>query len=168
MNDNYLRQLLNDWGDWVDRAALHSGYPPQSSIVAAKEPVQAHDAMTWPLPGGGSYRYALPNRHAILCFDMPGHLVPIHQAILRLDPELRGAVSLWYAYGVKPTPVEKDADRRPVIWYREDKARYIGMTYGALQRRASRARTAIKWMLRRRVDYLSEKVVELSIVDTAL
>lgn len=167
MNQNYLRQLLTDWGDWVDRAALHTGYPTESSIVSAKEPIHAHVSLQWQLPGGGSYRYALPSRHAILCFEMPSRLVRVHQAILRLEDEERAVLALWYAYSLR---LVRDKDNpklegKPMHWHREDKAGFVGMSYGTLAQKVSRARSKLAKILDRGIAITSEKVLEIAIVE---
>lgn len=142
MNQTTLGNWLTDWGDWVDRAALYTGYPTESSTVSAKEAIQTHDTLKWTLPGGGSYRYALPSRHAILCFEMPRRLVRLHQAIIRLPSGPKAALTFWYAYGTHLVrdPAEPKLDGKPMIWDRQDKARYLGITYGNLQQRVSKAR----------------------------
>lgn len=164
---NYLRQLLRDWGDWVDRAALHTGYPTESSTVSANEALRAHVSLKWQLPGGGSYRYALPNRHAILCYDMPSRLVPIHQAILSMDPESKAMLTLWYAYSLKlvPNPEHPKLEGKPMIWDREDKAAYVGMSYDTLQRRVSRARDKLMKIFDSDVANRSEKVLQIATME---
>lgn len=143
LNPNYLRQLCNDWGEYVDRAADWTGYPGQSSVVGIYETLNTHDALSWPLPGGGSYRYALPNRHAILCAEMPRALIEIHQAVIRLDDELRGAFTFWYAYSLTP-------DGR--LWDRHAKANFVGLSYEAFKELVQRARNQVAQRIEKSIE----------------
>lgn len=165
---NYLRQLLRDWGEWVDRAAEHTGYPTESSIISAKQRLQTHVTLQWQLPGGGSYRYALPSRHAILCYDMPTRLAPIHQGILKLGAEERAVLAIWYAYAlhlVHEDPKDIKSPRKPMIWHRDEKAAFIGMTYDALERRVSRARTKLVKIFDQPVASASGKMLHIATVE---
>lgn len=167
MNQKYLGGLLVEWGDWVDRAAVHTGYPTESSTVGAKEAMHTHTTMKWALPGGGSFRYAIPNRHAILCFDMPGRLVRIHQRILMLRPRHQGALTYWYAYGTHMVgdPESPKLEGKPMIWHREDKAVYLGMSYDALERLVSRARANLARFFEAGIARPSEKVLQISTME---
>lgn len=143
MNPNYLRQLCNDWGEYIDRAADWTGYPGQSAIVGIYEALPTHDTLSWPLPGGGSYRYALPNRHAVLCAEMPKALMEIHQAVIRLEDDLRGAFTLWYAYSL---------DKSGALWDRHDKARFVGLTYETFKEIVQRARNKIATTIEKSIE----------------
>lgn len=167
LNQITLGHWLTDWGDWVDRAAVYTGYPTESSTASATEAIHTHDSLRWALPGGGSYRYALPSRHAILCFEMPRRLARLHQAIICLPPGPKGALTFWYAYGTHLVKEQANpkAEGKPMIWHRADKAAFVGMTYDALERRVSRARYKLAKILTKNVASVSEKVLQIATVE---
>lgn len=143
VNTSYFRQLCNDWGEFVDRSATWNGFPKQSSIVGVYETVGTHTTLQWPLPGGGSYRYALPTRHAILCAEMPSDLIAIHQSVLTLEDEERGAFTFWHAYTL-------NSEGR--YWDRRDKAVFVCMSYEAFKELARRARNKVQHRLEKSID----------------
>lgn len=91
---------------------------------------------------------------------MPTRLASVHQAILKLPEESKAVLTLWYAHSLKVLPEDPRHDVRPIIWHRKEKAAFVGMSYGVLQRQVSRARSMIAQTIEKNVASVSEKVIE--------
>lgn len=111
-----INQLLNRWGNWMEKNSEFTGYPGTNIL----ESYIGSD----PQPAG----------HRILCLEMPTDIYATHHCYLRLPEQEQRAVWLWYVPVMLP-------DGRVRTTY--ERAVTAGIDYDTLCKQVSRARLRI-------------------------